>query len=153
MLHLSIHTPDCALLARIRDGGLGLMDLSSAAPFTLAKRLNNLTNHEDDAVLQVALASTTIAKLRQRLHDHNPPGPSSELRREQVTSSFHLKGLEMTCENRASRAWIDNPPKNGREGTTLGRCNSARIIYPRKPFRTSRLTSVSVEGAAEKLNP
>lgn len=110
VLHLSTHTPDCAILTRIRDGALGLMDLAAAAPFTLASRLENLVRHSEDATLQAALSSTAVMNLRQRLLQHNPPNHPSQSRREQITNNFSLKGLELACDDQASRGWIDNPP-------------------------------------------
>lgn len=62
ILHLNIHTPDAALYAKMRDGGLGLTELRSQIPFYML-------NH----ALQACLNSTSVKSLTAKLERLSGP--------------------------------------------------------------------------------
>lgn len=52
MLHLNIHIPDASIHASIRDWGLGLLELESAIPAILLKRIIFIRENDDDQIRQ-----------------------------------------------------------------------------------------------------
>lgn len=109
-LHLNVHTNDASLYARVRDGGLGLMELSKAVPYTLLRRINRLSEHFSDSTLQSCLHSNIILAAKSRLAKISSPSPPYQHHREAITTSANTKGLEQASDSVASRGWINNPP-------------------------------------------
>lgn len=110
MLHLNIHTPDAALHASVRDGGLGIIELRHALPQTFSKRLKNLRPSEDDAPLTASLQSESTTKLISRIDRLAGETPVSQIWRESLSNAPTLQGLENAYEDPASREWLRRKP-------------------------------------------
>ena len=114
-LHLHLHTQDASLFAKIRDGGLGLTELSSSLPFILLKRLTNLAEKArefKDNNLQAVLASPYVTMVRERLEAVVGPEAPSNMWRQNIIRCPFITGHEVTSDDAASRSWVDYPPKN-----------------------------------------
>lgn len=79
MLHINIHTPDASIHAKMRDGGLGIMELRSKIPRILLKRLVCIRENNNDQIGQRMTYSTDIDKLMRKL-----PNLAGEVSPEQV---------------------------------------------------------------------
>lgn len=110
ILHLNTHTPDACLYARLRDGSLGVPELSKVIPFTMSNRLNNLKKRTDDLILQAAFSTNTLTSTMTRLTRIAPDIDPYQTHKEFIGSSSMTKGLEQVSEDESSRSWISNPP-------------------------------------------
>lgn len=57
-LHMNAHTADQSIHVKIRDGGLGIMELRSNIPRMLKSRLNKLESSKDLTILAVIKTNT-----------------------------------------------------------------------------------------------
>ncbi|KAJ3639107.1 hypothetical protein Zmor_004170 [Zophobas morio] len=113
-LHLHLHTQDASLYARVRDGGLGLTELSSSLPFILIGRLTNLASRArelDDIHLQAIMASPYVLMVRTKLEAVIGPEAPSNLWRQNLIQCPFTTGLEVASEDASSRSWLEYPPK------------------------------------------
>lgn len=108
-LHLNIHTPDAALYAKMRDGGLGLTELRSQIPYQMLNRLTKLRAHTDYLALQACINSSSAQILTAKLERLVGPINPSQSWKEAIQNGNLTKGLEAATEDKASRTWIDYP--------------------------------------------
>lgn len=108
-LHLNVHTPDALLYASVRDGGLGLMELSRSVPRILLGRLTRLLEKQDQ-VLGAVLQSDSVRGLMSRLSDMAGDIPEATYWRERIATSVLSRGLQQAAEDSASRLWVLDKP-------------------------------------------
>lgn len=108
-LHLNAHTPDALLHASVRDGGLGIMELSRAVPRIFLGRLSRLLER-DDLVLSAVLQSTSVRQMMSKLSDMAGDVPEATYWRERVASGPLSRGQQQAAEDSASRLWLINKP-------------------------------------------
>ncbi|CAH2016998.1 unnamed protein product [Acanthoscelides obtectus] len=111
VLHLSVHTPDAALYAAIRDGGLGIQQLRLNVPRVFLNRLVKLLDLNEDRALMAALQSDCTRELMHRLEGLAGEVPAVQLWRERLATSPILSGMENSSDDTASRSWLQEKPK------------------------------------------
>lgn len=68
-LHLHSHTPDQFLYAKVKDGGIGIMNLRNNIPRILLGRLTRLLNNTSDQLVAEVLQAPLAYRLMHRLHN------------------------------------------------------------------------------------
>lgn len=109
-LHLCVTTPDAALFGRLKDGRLGLLDLTKAIPEMLLRRINKIAT-EGDPVMHSLMEHELILKLRESLSRMTSGAPAALHWQQKITQRPTTKGLEQANKHSASRGWIDRKPK------------------------------------------
>lgn len=69
MLHMNIHTTNACIHAAIRDGGLGILELRSAIPAILLKRLVAIRENDNDSTGQRLTYTDSLERLMIKLND------------------------------------------------------------------------------------
>lgn len=158
VLHLQLHTPDAAIHANIRYGGLGVMETRSQIPLVFKNRLQNLFKYTDDLTLQETLRSKHTTSLIARLEKLVGPNTSTNMWREVVQSHSLLSGIEGAEEDAASRSWINQVPRgwSGRDFVRAVhlRCNNLPTVgIPSNPpeRRYCRVGCRKIESIAHVL--
>lgn len=101
MLHHNIHTPDASIYAKLKDGGLGILELKTNIPNILLKRLTKIRENDADPTGQ------SVHRLQRMVGDV----PAEQLWRDKIKSGAITSGLEQTADSAASRSWLQNKPK------------------------------------------
>lgn len=109
-LHLHLHTPDAALYANIKDGGLGIAELRSVIPKITRSRVQNLRNHIEDTCLMAALDSTPITAFLDRITRLCRPTDQRTEWKAKLMDAPTLRGLEQSVQDPASYRWLSYPP-------------------------------------------
>lgn len=113
ILHLPAHISTAYLHAKVKDGGLGVSDLTKTIPMILAKRLNNLGNSGDTfssaalLSMQGEYVTKRIKRLTNRLETCNMI--TSHFRKE-LEESYSGHGLHQGSINDISGHWVYSPP-------------------------------------------
>lgn len=110
VLHLNIHTSDAAFYAKIRDGGLGIMNLKGSIPKIFLGRLTSILSANNDTSIQYVFQTPFILDLMRRLEAMMGNQPPDIHWAGVLKDSPLLKGLEAASEDQASRSWIDAKP-------------------------------------------
>ncbi|CAG9825828.1 unnamed protein product [Phaedon cochleariae] len=110
ILHLNEHTPDAKLHAKIRDGGLGFLDLRHFIPGFFLISLTGLLDHVDGRSLSAVLQCVETRRLIERLNTLKGDVPNDHLWRDRLMQAPTLEGLENCTDDPASRSWIDQKP-------------------------------------------
>ncbi|CAH1995342.1 unnamed protein product [Acanthoscelides obtectus] len=119
-LHMSIHTTDAAIHAKIKDGGLGIPELRRVVPQILLKRITKLLEETGDETVSCVIQSDrTLATLR-RLQNLAGDIPAEQLWREAIASKPTTSGMQHTSEDDASRSWLRTRP-SGSSGRDYAR--------------------------------
>lgn len=111
MLHLNIHTPDAAIHARLRDGGLGIIELRSTIPTTLLRRLIKIRENANDTTGQRLTYLEPVEKLMTKLSNLAEDVDPNNHWRQKISSGPFTSGLEDASYSSASRSWITNKPR------------------------------------------
>ena len=110
ILHLHLHTPNELIQAPVREGGLGVCELSVSVPQILLRRLDGLRDRAaDDPIVMAMLASGRIDGFRTRLRKmlaHFPEGGHKQL----VEQGVFSRELNAASQDSSSRSWIDAKP-------------------------------------------
>lgn len=110
ILHLHTHTGNQLLHARVRDGGLGLIELRTAIPAILYGRLAALAETDDPGTRAVFGNDWGRAFVQRVESLHKVPSPA-QFWREKIADSPLSAGLEEVTEDLASRAWMQRKPR------------------------------------------
>lgn len=110
-MHLNVHTPDAALYAKIRDGGLGITQLWGAIPKIYLGRLLKLLEHDNDNCLQFVIQSEQIHRLMTRMQDLAGETPHNIKWAEAIKNGPLTSGLKAAVDDHASRAWLEQKPQ------------------------------------------
>lgn len=111
MLHLNIHTPDASTHASVRDEGLGIMELRSAVPNIVLKRLVNIRENDLDQMGQRFSYTDEVDGLMRKLASMAASTPHFTKWRDMFKEGPLTAGLEIASESAASRSWVDNNPR------------------------------------------
>lgn len=101
-LHLHVHTPDAALYASTKDGGLGMTELLTVIPKITKERIERLRVHIEDESLAAALDGPIVQSIVERLNRLCRPAGHRDLWRERLKEAPLLKGLEQEAVDLAS---------------------------------------------------
>lgn len=130
ILHLNVHTPNSALYAKIKDGGLGLTNFKGSIPEIFLKRLSKLSQSEaEDTSLSFVMQSDRTVNLMRRLNEMMGAQPPAMYWASSIKDCPLLKGVETAAEDPASRAWIDAKP----HGCNLRTANLPTMGLPSNP--------------------
>lgn len=107
-LHLNIHTPDCVLYAKVKDGELGLLELAGVVPNTFLRRISGLSSSPDPAVKAALESSKDVIKNFEKMAESTP---TDQRWRAALIKCPYTKGLENAADDVVSRAWLSSKPK------------------------------------------
>lgn len=110
-LHLYVHTSDALFHAKLKDGGLGILEMREAIPRIFLGRLRALEARDEDEVLRIVMSGKTIQSLTGKLSSLAGEIPGQQVRREEIKSMAYSKGLEHASQDASSRSWIQERPK------------------------------------------
>lgn len=128
-LHLNIHTPDAAIHAKVRDGGLGVTQLRGAIPTIYLGRLRSLLGRESDPCINFIMQTDQVRNLMHRLENLVGEKPHQIYWADMIKSGPLTTGLELAADDSASRSWIDKKPTgwSGRDYTRAVQLRSANL--------------------------
>ena len=111
IMHMPIHAPDCSIHAKVRDGGLGILELRHAIPQILYGRMTKLLSNAEDPVINTVLQTERLRDIFQRLSKLAGNVPTGQLYREAIINGPQTAGLQAVAEDAASRDWLHQKPQ------------------------------------------
>lgn len=115
ILHLPIHTADCFIQAKLRDGGMGVPELRYTIPQQLVARLGNLLHSTNDNLVLEIMQGDRMRKIMDRLQTLAGEVPAHQRTKEAIMSGPMTTGIHQASEDTASRSWLSHKP-NGWTG-------------------------------------
>lgn len=89
------------------------MEMTREIPRIFLNRINKLMDvcHNEDNILKSTLTSNNIAKLSQKPSNCAGDIPAEQYWRQEIVDGPFSTDIQIACEDRASRSWIDSEPK------------------------------------------
>ncbi|CAH0562778.1 unnamed protein product [Brassicogethes aeneus] len=109
VLHLPSHVPNCVIHAKVRDGGLGILEMRHAIPQALLRRMDNV-EYGGDPVLNATMLTPRIQSIVVRLQKLAGNVPTEQIYRAAITSDPMTTGIQISTEDPASRGWVSDKP-------------------------------------------